>query len=138
MFSAIYLPNLPRLLMDTIIERQENLTLNGRGNVTLLHFHQGMVLLVGEDAIGLYRDRVAIDDPLANGVIGYESIPPSLQPSWGQACGFVREHASGYVALNDGGVIFIRPDGVGLYPTGPDALHNRAMSWLIPFPPLNA
>ena len=54
--------------MDTIIDLQENLSLPPRGNVTLLHFHQGMVLLVGEDAVGLYRDRVAIDDPLANGV----------------------------------------------------------------------
>ncbi len=49
--------------MDTIIDQQENLSLPPRGNVTLLHFHQGMVLLVGEDAVGLYRDRVAIDDP---------------------------------------------------------------------------
>lgn len=49
--------------MDTIIDLQENLLLPRRGNVTLLHFHQGMVLLVGEDAVGLYRDRVAIDDP---------------------------------------------------------------------------
>ncbi|MGB2248679.1 MAG: hypothetical protein ACPH3N_13450 [Alcanivorax sediminis] len=124
--------------MDTIIENQENLTLNGRGNVTLLHFHQGMVLLVGEDAVGLYRDRIAIDDPLANGVIGYESIPAPLQPRWGEECGYVREHQSGYVGLNEGGVIFIRPDGVALYPCGPDALQNRHMSWLIPFPPLNA
>ncbi|MCG8394487.1 MAG: hypothetical protein MI745_15520 [Pseudomonadales bacterium] len=124
--------------MDTIIDRQENLELPGRGAVTLLHFHQGMVLLVGEDAIGLYRDRVAIDDPLANGVIGYETIPPSLQPQWQADCGYVREHTSGFVGLNNGGVIFIRPDGVALYPTGPDALQNRDMSWLIPFPPLNA
>ncbi|KGD65585.1 hypothetical protein Y5S_00809 [Alcanivorax nanhaiticus] len=124
--------------MDTIIDRQENLTLNGRGTVTLLHFHQGMVLLVGEDAVGLYRDRIAIDDPLANGVIGYESIPPSLQPQWNENCGYVREHQSGYVGLNEGGVLFIRPDGVALYPSGSDALQNRAMSWLIPFPPLNA
>jgi len=52
--------------MDTIIDLQENLPLPRRGNVTLLHFHQGMVLLVGEDAVGLYRDRVAIDDPLVS------------------------------------------------------------------------
>ncbi|MEP5231179.1 hypothetical protein [Alcanivorax sp.] len=124
--------------MDTIIDQQENLSLPPRGNVTLLHFHQGMVLLVGEDAVGLYRDRVAIDDPLANGVIGYETIPPSLQPQWSEECGFVHEHQSGFVGLNGGGAIFIRPDGVALYPSGMHALQNRDMSWLIPFPPLNA
>ncbi|EKF75177.1 hypothetical protein A11A3_04335 [Alcanivorax hongdengensis A-11-3] len=124
--------------MDTIIDRQENLALPGRGNVTLLHFHQGMVLLVGADAVGLYRDRVAIDDPLANGVIGYETIPASLQPHWQDEGGYVREHSAGYVGLNDGGVIFIRPDGVALYPHGMDALQNRNLCWVIPFPPLNA
>jgi len=50
----------------------------------------------------------------------------------------VNEHQSGYVGLNGGGVIFIRPDGVALYPSGMHALQNRDMSWLIPFPPLNA
>jgi hypothetical protein len=110
--------------MDTIIDQQENLSLPPRGNVTLLHFHQGMVLLVGEDAVGLYRDRVAIDDPLANGVIGYETIPAPLQPQWSEECGFVQEHQSGFVGLNEGGVLFIRPDGVALYPSGMHALQN--------------
>ena len=124
--------------MDTIIDQQENLSLPPRGNVTLLHFHQGMVLLVGEDAVGLYRDRVAIDDPLANGVIGYETIPAPLQPQWSEECGFVQEHQSGFVGLNEGGVLFIRPDGVALYPSGMHALQNQQMCWLISFPPLNA
>ena len=48
--------------MDTLLTNRKISTCPG-GNVTLLHFHQGMVLLVGEDAVGLYLDRVAIDDP---------------------------------------------------------------------------
>ncbi|MDX1805165.1 MAG: hypothetical protein R3292_13930 [Alcanivorax sp.] len=124
--------------MDTIIDRQQNLNLPGRGEVTLLHFHQGMVLLVGRDAVGLYRDQVAIDDPLANGVIGYENIPEALQPQWQLPGGFVAEHSAGYVGLNGGGVIFIRPDGVALYANGMDALKNHNLCWLISFPPLNA
>ena len=96
--------------MDTIISRQETLSLPARGPVNLLHFHQGMVLLIGADAVGLYRDRRAVEDPLANGLVG----------------------------LRSGAAMFIRPDGVALYASSLDALHNRDCQWVIPFPPLNS
>ena len=113
--------------MDTIISRQETLSLPARGPVNLLHFHQGMVLLIGADAVGLYRDRRAVEDPLANGLVGYE------EPD-----GYVVEQMSGFIGLRSGAAMFIRPDGVALYASSLDALHNRDCQWVIPFPPLNS
>lgn len=124
--------------MDTIIARQDNITHSARGRITQLHFHQGMVLLVGGDAVALYRDITAVDDPLANGLIGYEALPLELAPTWHDDSGFVREHQSGYVGLHGGAVLFIRPDGIALYASGQDALRNINCHWLIPFPALNA
>ncbi|MBM7333859.1 MAG: hypothetical protein ABGX87_14470 [Alcanivorax sp.] len=124
--------------MDTIISRQEVLSLPARGAVNLLHFHQGMVLVVGADAVGLYRDRRAVEDPLANGLVGYEPIPDALRPVFVDPDGFVSEQTSGFIGLSSGAALFVRPDGVALYPSGLDALHNRDCCWLIPFPPLNA
>lgn len=124
--------------MDTIISRREVLELPERGAVNLLHFHQGMVLLIGADAVGLYRDRRAVDDPLANGVVGYETIPEPLRPSFQAPDGYVAEQASGFIGLRSGAALFVRPDGVALYPSSADALRNRDCCWLIPFPPLNA
>lgn len=121
--------------MDTIIDHQENRLSDERGNVTLLHFHQGMVVLIGADAIGLYRDAAALTDPLGNGVLGYEPIPPALAPSWQEESGYVETHTSGFVGLHNGAALFIRPDGIALYPSPNDALHNRNACWLIPFPP---
>lgn len=123
--------------MDNLIARQEVLILPDRGAVNLLHFHQGMVLLVGGDAVGLYRDRCAVEDPLANGLLGYEPIPAPLRPPFREPHGHVSEQVSGFIGLNSGAALFIRPDGVALYPNNQDALHNRHCCWLIPFPPLH-
>ena len=124
--------------MDTIIARQEVLSLPARGSVNLLHFHQGMVLLVGADAVALYRDRRAVEDPLANGLVGYQPIPDALCPLYLEPDGYVAEQSSGYIGLNSGAVLFVRPDGVALYASGEDTLRNRDCHWVIPFPPLNA
>lgn len=120
---------------DTIIRHRETCTLGDRGPVSLLHFHHDMVLLISAEAVGLYRDRAAVEDPLGNGVLGYEVIPEALRPAWQEGSGYVREQASGYVGLHGGAVLFIRPDGVALYPDGPSALRNQSMFWLIPYAP---
>ena len=120
---------------DTIIRLHETCTLAGRGPVNLLYFHHDMVLLISAAAVGLYRDREAVEDPLGNGLLGYEVIPDALCPSWDEQGGYVREQTAGYVGLRGGAVLFIRPDGVALYPDGGSALRNAAMQWLIPYAP---
>src|SRR5690606_41486759 len=76
-------------MTDMIIARQETRNLPQRGQVTLMHFHQGMVLLVSATAVGLYRDAAAVTDPLGDGALGHESIPDALQPP--------SQHGGGYV-----------------------------------------
>jgi hypothetical protein len=120
-------------MTDMIIARQETRNLPQRGPVTLMHFHQGMVLLVSASAVGLYRDAAAVTDPLGNGALGYETIPESLQPHWQEEGGYIREQRAGYVALTSGAALFIRPDGVGLYDSGAAVLKNQPPHWLIPF-----
>ena len=52
--------------------------------------------------------------------------------------GYVVEQVSGFIGLRSGAAMFIRPDGVALYASSLDALHNRDCQWVIPFPPLNS
>lgn len=122
-------------MTDTIIQSHERCALAERGDVNLLYFHHHMVLMISAEAVGLYRDRQALTDPLGNGVLGFELIPPPMRPDWYEEQGFVREQIAGFVGLTSGAVLFIRPDGVALYPDGPSALRNQAMQWLIPFIP---
>lgn len=122
-------------MSDNVVARHEVTDLAGRGRVDLLHFHPGMVLMVAATAVGLYRSPEAVNDPLGNGLIGYEAIPESLHGDARQEQ--VLEQQAGYVRLASGGVIFIRPDGVGLYPDNNAALNNRDMYWLIPFEAAN-
>jgi hypothetical protein len=120
-------------MTDTVIAAHEVRELAGRGRVDLLHFHQGMVLMVAASAVGLYRHPDAVTDPFGNGLIGYEPVPEALQMEPDSGAGLVREQQSGYVGLASGAVIFIRPDGVALYPDRASALNNRDMYWIIPF-----
>lgn len=120
-------------MTDTVIAAHEVRQLDGRSRVDLLHFHQGMVLMVATSAVGLYRSPDAVTDPLGNGLIGYEPVPQALQQAPEPGAGPVREQQSGYVGLASGAVIFIRPDGVALYPDRASALNNRDMYWIIPF-----
>lgn len=118
----------------SIVAHREVADLERRGVVDLLHFHNGMVLMVSQEAVGLYRDRAAVSDPLGNGALGYQPIPADLQDPPGASDGHVHEVASGFVGLRSGAVLFIRPDGVALYPDNHSALHNQSMQWIIPFP----
>ncbi len=120
-------------MTDTIIANSEICELPGRGPVNLLDFHTGAVVMVSAVAVGLYRDRAALEDPLGNGTLGYEAIPEPLQPPWVPELGHVREQLAGFVGLTSGAVLFIRPDGIGLYPDNEAALRNRDCQWLLEF-----
>ena len=120
-----------------VVASDELVEVADRGTVNLLHFHNGMVLMISATAVVLYRDRKHIGDPLGNGVIGFEAIPEPLRPSFSDAAGYVSQYVSGFVGLTSGAALFIRPDGIALYPDNQAALHNRAMQWLIPFGGMN-
>lgn len=120
--------------MDNLFAHCETRDTPPRGAVNLLHFHQGMVLLIGADAVALYRDRQAVDDPLANGLIGYQPIPPKLRSEFRPPEGYLAGQTAGFIGLRSGAALFVRPDGVALYPCSMDALYNRHCCWLIPFP----
>lgn len=85
-------------MTDAIIHSHERATVAGHGQVNLLHFHHQSVLMITAQAVGLYRDRAALDDPLGNGALGFELIPAALRPVWEQHCGYVREQMAGLSA----------------------------------------
>lgn len=116
---------------DMIVAHQEIIDSVERP-ASLLHFHYGQVLRIAHDAVALYRDRVSVDDPLGNGVIGHELIPAHLYPDFFAASGFVREQKAGFISLHGGAVLFIRPDGIALYDDAQSALQNRHPYWLMP------
>ena len=120
-----------------VVASDQIVELPDRGPVNLLHFHNGMVLMISNSAVALYRAEKHIGDPLGNGLIGFEAIPDSLRPSFAEPGGYVTQYVSGFVGLTSGCALFIRPDGIALYPDNQAALHNRAMQWLIPFGGLN-
>ena len=73
--------------MDTIIDQQENLNLPRRGNVTLLHFHQGMVLLVGEDAVGEAAVTASVGEAVVVASVGEAVGEAVVVASVGEAVG---------------------------------------------------
>ena len=118
-------------MTDMIVARMEVRDLPDKGRVNLLHFHQGQVLLISAQAVGVYRNEDALVDPLGNGVIGYHAIPDTLRPEPDAEGSVVQEQRAGCVRLHSGAVLFIRPDGVALYDNGDSALRNVSPHWLI-------
>lgn len=84
----------------------------------------GPVLVLSEQALALYRDEAAPDDPLGNGLISLGELPESnwLQPEDGR---FIKEHRAGYIGLFGGQAILITPATVQLFANRDDALRNR-------------
>lgn len=117
-------------MADDVVAQQEWLQLPGRGWVNLLSLVQGQVILIGSDAVGVYRQRAAVDDPFGNGAFGYELLPEALRSAPADN-GYVKVQRSGYIGLHSGAALFIRPDGLALFANSQDALANHNMIWLI-------
>ena len=82
----------------------------------------GTVLVIGADALALYRTREQISDPLGNGLIRSVALPQPLLPDNGR---FLLEHKAGYVGLAGGRVILITLNDVQLFDSKNDALRNQ-------------
>ena len=82
----------------------------------------GTVLVIGADALALYRTREQISDPLGNGLIRSVVLPQPLEPDNGR---FLLEHKAGYVGLAGGRVILITLNDVQLFDSKNDALRNQ-------------
>ena len=82
----------------------------------------GTVLVIGADALALYRTREQISDPLGNGLIRSVALPQPLEPDNGR---FLLEHKAGYVGLAGGRVILITLNDVQLFDSKNDALRNQ-------------
>lgn len=117
---------------DAIFATVETLSNEGR-QVCLLQAHQGWVLRISQDALALYRSRQALDDPLGNGCVGYCAIPVALQPYWQERDGYVASRQAGFVGLNGGAALFVRPDGIALYPSAQAALANVQLCHFLSF-----
>lgn len=117
-------------MADELVAAMQWLELPGRGQVNLLSLVQGPIILIGQDAVGVYRSRQALSDPLGNGTFGYELLPVALRAS-PTASGYVAVQRAGFIGLHSGAALFLRPDGLALFANSQDALHNRDMIWLI-------
>ncbi|WP_430460052.1 hypothetical protein ACQUQU_12635 [Thalassolituus sp. LLYu03] len=82
----------------------------------------GTVLVIGADALALYRTCEQIADPLGNGLIRSVALPQPLLADDGR---FLVEHKAGYVGLAGGRVLLITLNDVQLFDSKNDALRNQ-------------
>ncbi len=89
-----------------------------------LSFANGLVLVLSETFLALYKNADAIGDELGNGLQGLVDLS-------GESCleksaqGFVSEFKAGFVGLGDDKVILITPNDIQLFANKMSALRNQ-------------
>ena len=115
-----------------IILSHETINLKNGVPADVLNLINDMVLVVTNEALGLYRNRNAIDDPLGAGRLDYvelefpmltepEEEPPHSKTPVGH---YVIEYQAGYIGLVSARVLLITPKNIQLFGDKQDALRN--------------
>ncbi len=106
----------------SIVSKIERTQFNDR-HIEILVFHDGRAVALSSSAIGIYRDRTSVLDPLGNGLVNLVEIPQAycFQES---AAPWIQEHRAGFVKLHKGMSLLILPNDIRLYRNNDDALHN--------------
>ncbi len=106
----------------SIVSKVERNQLNNH-HIEVLVFHDGRAVVLSSSAIGIYRDRTSVLDPLGNGLINLVEIPQAYCFQEAEAP-WVQEHRAGFVRLHNGMSLLILPNDIRLYRNNNDALHN--------------
>ncbi len=106
----------------SIVKDVETTRLNNR-HIEIMTFHDGRAIALSSNAVGIYRDRATVLDPLGNGLINLVDIPKQYCFHENDAP-WVQEHKAGFVQLHKGLSLLILPNDIRLYRNKDDALRN--------------
>ncbi len=95
-----------------------------QANSQWLSFSNGLVLVLHNDFLALYKNAQSIGDELGNGLIALVDLPTVNHLALGEQ-GFVSEYKAGFVGLMDEKVILITPNDIQLFTHKMDALRNK-------------
>jgi len=107
-----------------IIKKCEYFATGTQARTQWLSFSNGLVLVLHQDFLALYKNAMVINDELGNGLM-------ELVDLTGAGClelseqGFVSEYRAGFVGLKDDKVILITPNDIQLFANKADALRNQ-------------
>ncbi len=95
-----------------------------QANSQWLSFSNGLVLVLHNNFLALYKNAQSIGDELGNGLIELVDLPIANHLVQGDK-GFVSEYKAGFVGLMDDKVILITPNDIQLFTNKMDALRNQ-------------
>jgi len=109
-------------MSNSIIAEIHSDTINNQP-CELIHLHNDLVIALSDAALGCYRNRESIHDPLGNGLVSFSSLGPDdhIQFHDGRC---ITTYSGGYVGLVDGKALLITPFKVRLYPSNHDGLRG--------------
>ncbi len=90
-----------------------------------LSFSNGLVLVLHQDYLALYKNALAINDELGNGLIELVDLTGVARLALSEQ-GFVSEYKAGFVGLKDDKVILLTPNDIQLFACKADALRNQS------------
>lgn len=95
-----------------------------QANSQWLSFSNGLILVLHNDFLALYKNAQSIGDELGNGLMELVDLPMANHLVQGEQ-GFVSEYKAGFVGLMDDKVILITPNDIQLFTNKMDALRNQ-------------
>ncbi len=115
----------------SIVKEVETTRINNR-HIEIMIFHDGRAVALSSKAIGIYRDRDAVLDPLGNGLINLVDMPKEYCFQEDDAP-WIQAHQAGFVKLHKELSLLILPNDIRLYRNNDDALRNTNPIISIPF-----
>ncbi len=107
-----------------IIVKCEYFTSGEHAGTQWLSFANGLVLVLSESFLALYKSSGSIGDELGNGLMALVDLPHDAKLSVTEQ-GFVNEYKAGFVGLGGDKVILITPNDIQLFASKFDALRNQ-------------
>ncbi len=107
-----------------IIRASKAITLTNNEPAECLEFHNGLVLLLTQNTLAMFKSIASVNDPLGNGLIASTELTPEhLLTMENEA--FIKSFRAGFVGLTDGKALLVTPNHIQLFPSANDALRNQ-------------
>ena len=121
--------------ITSIFKNHEHSTLKNGAPCDILEFHANFVLVLSENSIALYKDKLSIADELGNGFYCSVDLPSGHSLMQDDKTGhYAMHYDAGFIRLAHDKALLVKPHCVEYYPSPMQALKGEGLICQLTFP----